>query len=263
MALLLVTASLALGLVGHVLAQPLYRLTTFDTQHYFTGVVFLSNLNDAGEVAGEVWWSATNTQSFAWGNDRLFPVDEFVAGDHGSNDLGQFVRNIGERAHLWTGTEAIDLGTLGSRFSVARDLNNSGQIVGFYDSPGEVGNGAGTHAALWDAHGAPAVDLNTLLRPSAIESGWVLRDAWAINEAGWIVGTAFNTTYCPEGCKPAGFLLSLSDLPDQHVDLTSMIPEPSSYALLLAGLGALAWRARSRRSIGMPVQRRRAANVSR
>jgi hypothetical protein len=64
------------------------------------------------------------------------------------------------------------------------------------------------------------VDLNTLIDPAA---GWELNSAQAINDHGQITGY--------------GFVLALGQ---QHAFLLTPIPEPSTLALLGAGI-ALAW----------------------
>ncbi|MHC4177250.1 MAG: PEP-CTERM sorting domain-containing protein [Planctomycetota bacterium] len=76
------------------------------------------------------------------------------------------------------------------------------------------------HAFLYD--GSRMWDLNDLIDP---ESGWVLREARGINDAGWIAGWGYDSG---EPRVRRGFLL---------------IPEPGTVAMLLgAGLiGLLAW----------------------
>jgi probable HAF family extracellular repeat protein len=118
----------------------------------------------------------------------------------------------------------VDLGSLGGDWGYARALNNAGVIVGASDIVTDVG--WGYHAFIYlDGH---MVDLNTLV---AGAGGWEIIDATDINDAGQILGRACRLGTCT----------------DVRLDLVSAVPEPGSWALLSAGLGMLAWRARRRR----------------
>jgi chitinase len=102
----------------------------------------------------------------------------------GINEAGQVVgfaensAGVG-RAFLYSDGAMQDLGTLpGGTTSSASDINDAGQVVG------SAGNPAGVTRAILYSNGAMQ-DLNTLL-PAG--SGWVLHDAYAINNAGEIIG---------------------------------------------------------------------------
>ena len=94
-----------------------------------------------------------------------------------------------------------DLGTLGGPQSQALGINASGDVVG-YSYTSSVVSGAvlqsSEHAFLYRA--GVIYDLNNLI-PAG--SGWVLRVAYGINDAGQIVGFGFN----PSGVDRA-FLLN-------------------------------------------------------
>lgn len=82
------------------------------------------------------------------------------------------------RAFVWQKGRVTRLGTLGGAWTIARDLNNSGQVVGYGTTR------AGTsHAVLW-RNGA-VLDLGTL--PGMRESM-----ASDINERGQVVGVSYN-----------------------------------------------------------------------
>jgi probable HAF family extracellular repeat protein len=107
---------------------------------------------------------------------------------------------------------AIDLGTLGGSSSWAKGINSRGQVVGYSDTTG----GLAQHGMLW-SDGA-LIDLNSFVDAAAASDGWVLTNAYAINDDGLITGVV---TYA-DG--------------DYHAFLLTPVPEPQTYVLALAGL---------------------------
>jgi hypothetical protein len=104
--------------------------------------------------------------------------------------------------------------------SVAMDVNVAGLVVG----NSQRISGSAAVATLWE--NGIAIDLNSRLGQG---SGWILRSAEGINDAGDIVG------YGTFNGQTRAFLLS-------------PVPEPMPIALLLAGSALLGWqRVRARR----------------
>jgi probable HAF family extracellular repeat protein len=101
-------------------------------------------------------------------------------------------------AFLWTRGTMKDLGALGDPAvdtSLGLGLNNLGQVVGQ-----SAVAGGDTHAFVYGAQGM--VDLNTVVDASGL--GWTLQTAWAINDAGQIVGVGQLVPHGPAH----GFLLT-------------------------------------------------------
>lgn len=142
----------------------------------------------------------------------------------GINDLGDVVGGSStavlmiNHAFLYSGGEVTDLGTLpGDGYAYANDINNLRQVVG-----NSFGSGRGF---LWED--GSMVQIDTLLDPA---DGWTVTDAYAINDAEQIAGTA-----CMAGVCYA-----------VRLDPVMAVPEPATYALFVAGLGLLGARARRR-----------------
>jgi probable HAF family extracellular repeat protein len=129
------------------------------------------------------------------------------------------------RPFVYRDGHLVDLGSLGGYWGYARALNDAGVIVGASDLITDVG--WGYHAFIYiDGR---MVDLNTLVTGA---NGWEIIDATDINDAGQILGRACRLGTCA----------------DVRLDLVPAVSEPGGWALLCAGLGLLAWRARRRRT---------------
>jgi probable HAF family extracellular repeat protein len=116
-----------------------------------------------------------------------------------------------------------DLGTLGGRDSVARDVNDAGVVVGGSAVAGNVGL---NHAFVY-IDGEGMLDLNARLA-GPLPAGWSLALAEGINNSGQIVGWAY-------------------DGQTTHAFLLTPVPEPAFGPLplsLLALGGRALWRCR-------------------
>ncbi len=192
---------------------------------------FGRDINNQGQVVGRARLSSGRNHAILWdATNGMIDLGEIPGGGDysealGINDLSQVVGQstaaAGVSAFLWqSGTGMINLGDLpgGNYFSIARDINNNGQIVG----QGDVGDES-FRAALWDTSGN-ITNLNSVLNASS--SGWLLMDAMAINEQGWITGIGRN----PNG--------------NIHPYLLRPVPEPATLSLLCMGSLAMIHRRR-------------------
>ena len=157
------------------------------------------------------------------------------------NDAGQIVGYVTDfngqpnqpsLAFLYANGSAISLGTLGGVQASAKDINNSGVIVG-------TGSLADEQFHAFVHAGGAMADLNSLL--SSGGAGWVLTSANAISDAGVIVG---------EGLKdgvPHAFLLTptTSNLPPAinlpPVGVSIFAGESFSLSVTASGSGPLAY----------------------
>ncbi len=154
------------------------RLDDFDDGHSQA-----RHINAPGQVL--VTHSDANCPAFAcansldevylWQHEGLRPVGRFIAS--GLNDRGEVIGYGGRQGLLWRDGTIFGLGSLG-RESLPNGINNAGEIVGVTDP--SMGR---PHAFIWDS--GVMTDLNDYVDPT---SGWVLREAVAINDAGQIVG---------------------------------------------------------------------------
>ena len=189
-------------------------------------------MNGAGAIVG----SYTDTgveRAFLYSDGKV--TDLGAAGSPGFatgvNDNTDVVGSVSGRAFLYTGGALRDLGTLGGNNSVAKGINDRGQIVGFssnsYGQPSPfiyegamralpagsysealginnrvqvIGSGEGRYGYL--IQNGKVIALDTL--PAVQAKGWHHLEPKAINDRGWIVGTAMNA----QGDSRAFLLLS-------------------------------------------------------
>ena len=220
---------------------------------------FGRGINENGVIVGTSIDSNSVSRGVAWlASGELVELLPFVG--PGQSDTGSSANGINDdsglivgtttgtdsgRAAIWTlpagpGTAAAEL--LGQSDPNAKDnaldINNAGDAVGYADHGNSL-----LHAVVWDENGI-ALDLSTDgifvdasgQRITLAQAGFnLLSVANALNDNGWIVGQGMTG----DGSLHA-FLLKPA----------VAVPEPQTWALLLAGLAGLGWlrRASARRS---------------
>jgi len=222
---------------NHAYAYPLVDgISTLGPALYYERAT-LHGLNDAGVVVGQAITHADipAAQAILWSSSGMQLLDNRVITDVDNNIvaywqsiandinnagqvIGQAEYEAGLHATLWENGSMLDLGTLGaSDYSNAYKINEAGIAVG--DS----------NDRAVSFHAGQVLDLNLLVDPAILASGWVLSKATDINELGWIVGIMNNTL----SGESQLFLLKP----------ISAVPEPSTWLMLLIGV-MVAWRRR-------------------
>jgi probable HAF family extracellular repeat protein len=193
------------------------------------GISRASGINNHGEVVGGAATASETLHSFLYSNGtmtdlavRVRDSSSFGSEALGINDLSQVVGysyfdtvNDGTRQHavLYNGSIMKDLGVLkGDNFSLARDINNRGQVVGV---SGHLDTNSGNvilHAFLYNGK---MKDLGTL--------GGSQSRADGINNSGQVVGVSLTS-------GDAAFHAFLySD--DKMLDLNKLVPALSGWTL--------------------------------
>ncbi|PSJ18342.1 PEP-CTERM sorting domain-containing protein [Nitrosomonas supralitoralis] len=139
----------------------------------------------------------------------------------------------GSKSFIWDDGAVRSLQSIGGP-SQANSINDFGIVVGnkFVDR-GYNSEILDSAAVIWDGHNQ--YNLNDFLDQETKDAGWILLSANDINNNGWVVGYAINTI--TEG----GHAYALST-----DEMLSPIPEPSTYLMLLAGLGLLGFVGRNK-----------------
>lgn len=185
-------------------------------------------INDAGVAVGGMLPPTTTYHAYMYSGGVMTDLgtpDGYGSFANGINNGGEIVGHIWDwaqngpdHAFLYAGGVLQDLGTFGGAYATFAAINDSGLVVG------SVGTGSSGYGLLY-SHGL-AQDLNILVSGA---DGWTITYADAINGAGQILGQACNGSAT---CR------------DVLLDPISAVPEPATWAMLVAGLAGLAARRR-------------------
>jgi probable HAF family extracellular repeat protein len=175
-----------------------------------------NGINNAGQVVGFSYTTGNSTHATLWNGITPTALGGTDSVAFAINNAGQVVGYSGNHATIWNGTTPTALDGLSGGFSIAAAINNDGQVVG----ESQTTPGGAVHAILWN--GTTPIDLNKYLDSNLANAGWFLSSANGINDIGSIVGQARTR---PDG-ESRAYILSVT-----------AVPEPQTYALMLAGLG--------------------------
>ena len=187
-------------------------------------------INNAGAIAGTSDNASGQFRAFVWTRaSGMTDLGTFG----GSNSYAMSINYGGavagfaalpsgyEHAFLYVDGHLTDLGTLRGGSSFAYGVNSSGTVVGYSWVP----DGADPHAFV-DSNGR-MLDLNSLI---PADSGWVLLQAFGINDAGQIVGAGMiDGQQQAFRLDPIGVAYSATG-----------VPEPATVKMLSAAIALLA-----------------------
>jgi probable HAF family extracellular repeat protein len=182
-------------------------------------------INDAGEVVGAGELANGTFRGLIWSPGGKVTLLGTLGGTSSDatdvNDSGEVVgfaslANGSQNAFSIVDGMMIDLGTLGGN-SYAYGINDSGEIVGY----SYLADGA-QNAFLYED--GSMLNLNSLLPAN---SGWVLEEAFGINNAGQITGMGLY-----DGQQTAFLMTDPGDI--------AAVPEPGESLLIVAGIGLIA-----------------------
>lgn len=217
---------------------------------------YANAINNSGQVVGHYFDSNWRTSSFITGEDGTGIRDIGTLEDkyyksvtaHDINDSGQVAGMLSTDNHRWTqafvtgedGNEIIKLGTLhGLWGGYAVAINDAGQAVGISTDI----TGSGANSFIYANGGL--TDLSNI--PEVINAGWSDIFVTDINNNGQIIGWGYKND---DFSDRHAFLLSFT--PDTVFTPQDFyvpnIPEPSTYLMMLAGLGMLGFMARKKQS---------------
>lgn len=211
------------------------------------------NINANDLIVGDAQTTSGNFHATMWSNGNV--TDLGTLGGNSSfaysiNSFGQIVGSAtttsdNNHATLWENGEIVDLGSFSGNNSSANSINDHGEVVGNSDGFEQSINidesahiskiDFYTHAILWK--NKQAYDLNNLINKADGDVNLIpkLVDAYSINANGLILTHGYLPSLYSYNREGEIYIYAY----EYHSFLLTPVPEPESYALMLAGLGII------------------------
>ena len=242
-------------IVGTVYNSSSGGTSAFIKQNGVTTICGLSasDINNKGQIAGYASASPFGYHANLWEGNTNTDLGTIEGGNYseawGINEngdiVGQSYTSSGNyRAFIWQNEEMTALSNLGIS-SVARSINDNGQVVGyalingharaFAWQQGSVSYISGPESYAWDINNKGEI-VGLVYLSTTVSHACVWKDGIMLD-----LGTLGGLNSMALGINESGFICGAAEIADgtRHAVIWEPVPEPSSILTLLCGIGGL------------------------